>query len=294
MLLAAAPHDLEQLRPIVASPLLRRWDVVEADTLERVQFLGQMHPCDALVLDTALVGDADLHRLQGMANKPVVLLGALTPPGLELRWPSWSWLPRASVVQSPALLAATLGHLADVAALHECHARTQTALQGSRRRLDGMVDLLWQVVPGELPGPWFSQRHMLQRCGEEAARSRRYATPLSVVLGELRLPVCDDEPHRLPRWAAERLCQSTRHSDVAGQYGPHGFMLLLPSTSGAGAAACCRRLQELLMAPPAGELATGSLQLAVGIAECPGVAASVQELLGCAEEGLARAKVGGS
>ena len=40
--------------------------------------------------------------------------------------------------------------------------------------------------------------------------------------------------------------RSKRRCDVAGQYGPQGFMLLLPQTPPEGAVHFCRRLQGLL------------------------------------------------
>jgi GGDEF domain-containing protein len=296
VLVAAAPLHLELLRPLFASPLLRGWHAVEADTLERMHFLDQMHPCDALVLDTTLVSEGQLQRLDAAACNPIVLLGEASAPLLQPLAPCWSWLPRMSVVQCPALLAATLRHLAEVAAMQNHHTQAQAALAGSRRRIDALVDLLWQVIPGELPGPWFSQRHMLQRCDEEVARCRRYGTPLSIVLGEV-----DDQGERdgeapapLPRWAAARLCLSKRRSDVAGQYGPRGFMLLLPSTDAAGAAACCQRLQQILATGPSGGASPAPLDLAFGIADCPTVAATVPALLRRAEVALEEARTPGA
>jgi diguanylate cyclase (GGDEF)-like protein len=294
VLVAAAPSRLEQLRPLFAS-LLRGWDVIEADSLHRMYFLDQMHPCDALALDTALVRDSDVSQLRGAVRKPVVLLGeADLPPALQLRAASWTWLPFESVLRCPPLLGSTLGHLAEVAALQDRQAQLQAALRGCQQQVDGLVDLLWQVVPGELPGPWFSQRHMLQRCAEEVARSQRHATPLSLVLGEFRLHPSHggDEAGPRGRQVAETICRLKRRSDVAGQYGLDGFMLLLPSTAAAGAVACCQRLHQGLAGTPSGEAAT-RLQVAFGVADCPSTAATVEGLLRQAEEGLGRARAGG-
>jgi len=293
VLLAATPSHLEALRILFETPELAAWTIIEADTAERLHFLERFHSCDAFVLDADLVSDADVLRLRSGVRKPVILLGeGHPPPCFDLRTASWTWLPIAAVLQHPSLLVATLGHLNDVVGVQEKCARAQAAWQSCRRQVDGLVDLLWQVVPGEMSVPWFSQRYMLQRCEEEVARSRRHATPLSVVLGDLHFP-CGDEPSWLPRWVVQRICRSKRRSDVAGQYGPRGFMLLLPSTPATGAAACCQRLHQVLATMPAGEGPPAPVQLAFGIADQGSTAPTVPSLLRRAEEALERAKVCG-
>src|SRR5208282_4680730 len=52
-----------------------------------------------------------------------------------------------------------------------------------------------------------------------------------IALGELRDGLHEDSSLPLPRWAAEQIGKVKRQSDVAGHYGPHGFMLLLAQTT---------------------------------------------------------------
>ena len=49
---------------------------------------------------------------------------------------------------------------------------------------------------------------------------------------------------------AERIGQEKRRCDVAGQYGLHGFMMLLPQSSELEARGACNRLRALLDHPP--------------------------------------------
>jgi GGDEF domain-containing protein len=70
-------------------------------------------------------------------------------------------------------------------------------------------------------------------------------------------------------------------------------MLLLPRTTDAGAAGCCRRLRELLEEPPPVEEAPlPALQACFGVAAFSPGAATAKGLLRQAEERLERAKEG--
>jgi diguanylate cyclase (GGDEF)-like protein len=133
---------------------------------------------------------------------------------------------------------------------------------------------------------------MLERLQEEIARSARHGTHFSVVLGEFHttearaLPVPEEAV--LAAWTAEQIRRSKRRCDVVGQYGPHGFMLLLANTSETGAVTLCRRLQASLHQSPA---SGGPAPLAsFGVATCADPAATLQGLLSRAEERLERAK----
>ena len=89
-------------------------------------------------------------------------------------------------------------------------------------------------VAGERFG-WYNQRHMLERLDQEAARARRQGGDFTVVLAEVqgarREQLSPAETDHLATWTAARVTQAKRRSDVAGQYGPHGFMLLLPGAT---------------------------------------------------------------
>ena len=78
-----------------------------------------------------------------------------------------------------------------------------------------------------------------------------------------------------------------RRSDVAGQYGPHGFMMLLPRTSETGALGCCERLRALLEQPPS---LRGPLRAYFGVAALDGAEETITTLLSRAEERLEEAR----
>ncbi|HZT80145.1 MAG TPA: diguanylate cyclase, partial [Gemmataceae bacterium] len=168
-------------------------------------------------------------------------------------------------------------------ALHEC-----------RRQVSRLVGLLWEASPVDGRARWFTQRHMLERLHEEVSRAERHGTLLSVVLGEVeteRGAPGRDAP-QLAAWTAEQITRAKRRADVAGQYGAHGFLLLLGHTSEAGAATCCERLRECLQEspPPAG--LRGPLRVHFGIAGYSPEVATSQGLLGRAEERLELARAG--
>jgi diguanylate cyclase (GGDEF)-like protein len=125
---------------------------------------------------------------------------------------------------------------------------------------------------------------MLQRLEEEVARARRHGGPLAVVLGEVQ-PGEDVEA----ALAAERVGRAKRRSDVAGRYGLHGFMVLLPRGTEAEALGCCRRLRALLERPAEGGPAP-PLRSWFGVAEFSPAAATAQALLSRAEERLEKAR----
>jgi diguanylate cyclase (GGDEF)-like protein len=114
------------------------------------------------------------------------------------------------------------------------------------------------------------------------------------VLGEVRAgdeSLLRADAPQVTAWTAERVAHSKRRTDVAGQYGPGGFMLLLAHTPAAGAAVCCRRLQGVLecadhpaAAPP------GPIAAYFGISCFSNGRASAKSLLGRAEECLERAR----
>lgn len=157
------------------------------------------------------------------------------------------------------------------------------------------VNLLWEAAPSEGRVRWYTQRYMLERLEEEIFRSQRYGGPLTVVLGEVDV----EEPTRTVRgeagqaatWIVDQISRRKRRSDVAGQYGLQGFMLLLPQTDEDGAAHCCQRLRGHLE-QPAGNLGSfGPLHVDFGIAGYSSAARSVKSLLCRAEVQLERSKL---
>jgi diguanylate cyclase (GGDEF)-like protein len=284
------------LRTIAAE---RVWDVLEADCFDRTRFILQMDNCDVLLLDGSLFKPNDdawgwlisQHHLPTLfvADAPAhVILAALRDGALQ-------WMPRELAVREPAVLSETLYQVALVGETRR-RARVATeAMQDARRQVSRLVGLLWEATPTAGGPRWFSQRHMIERLYQEVSRTERYGGPLTVVLGEMHSPararLTAEESHDLATWTAERLSVTKRRCDVAGQYGPHGFMMILPGTTIDGAITCCKRVQEILEAadgphpPPVPQL-----QVYFGIAAFSATSATVKSLLSRAEDHLEQAR----
>ncbi len=278
------------------------WEAVGADRLEQAHFVLQMEPCDVLVLDSDLHRSGDsaaLSWLAGPNQTPVVLLTDVTP-GLVIEaliQGADHWLPRDLALSCPALLSAQLQTAALLGDLRRRFRLAGETLGECRKQVSRLVSLLWEVSPAEDRSGWFNQRHMLERLDEEVARTRRHGGEFSIVLGEVqgswREKLSSMESHQLATWTASRVRSAKRRCDVAGQYGPHGFMLLLPGATPMKAVGACRRLQSVLEEPPALEEAPlPPVQACFGLAAFSPSSATVKALLRQAEERLDRAKAG--
>jgi GGDEF domain-containing protein len=291
VLLAASAAARDTLQVPFSHEALRGWDAFTADSCERARFLVQHDLCDVLLLDESLCEDearAGLAWLAGQHDAPVLLLSR-PDPGLitaALQHGVAQWLPRELVLGHPPLLAAALRQALCCSERQRRARLAGESLQDSRRQVSRLVELLWESVPVEPRTRWFTQRYMMERLHEEVARTERHGVPFSVVLGEVlprpsaTTPLGDAD---LVAWTSDCVTRSKRRCDVAGQYGPHGFMLLLTNTSHRGATTFCRRLQ--------GTLTEGAPLVAhFGVALCSGAAATPKSLLSQAEEQLERAR----
>jgi diguanylate cyclase (GGDEF)-like protein len=295
-LLIVAPHTERQtLRSLIAQRL-PAWEVAEADGVERARFGLQLDPCDLLLLDAepARAGGA-LRWFTEVQPLPITMLADDDDDFLHaaLESGATSWLPRALALRHGGLLATVLRRAALRGELCRRMREAEVALADCRCQVNRLVNRLWETVPSQLATSWFTQRHMLERLQEELSRVGRHGGPLTVVLGELLTPdgggaaVADE----LAVWAAEHLSRCKRRSDVAGQYGPNGFMMVLPRTPEPAALGCCERLRTLLE-QPASSL-RGPLRACFGVAAVDAAeGASVTKLLSRAEERLEEAKTG--
>ncbi len=302
VLIAGRGPECDALRAQFQAGLFPAWEAVLADGVERARFVLQMEPCDVVVLDGDLYRGAHADALEwlgGPERTPVLFLADVTP-GLvveALGRGADHWLPRDLALSCPALLAATLQSAARLGDLRRKARAAGRTLADCRRQVSRLVSLLWETSPAEGKFGWYSQRHMLERLDEEAARSRRHGGPFTVVLGEVqgarREQLSPAETHHLATWTAARVTQAKRRCDVAGQYGPHGFMLLLPGATATGAVGACRRLQAVLEEPPAlEETPLPPVQACFGLAPFSPAVASAKTLLREAEERLDRATSG--
>ena len=302
VLLAGFPAERAALLAQFDAGMYPGWGAVGADHVEQARFVLQMEPCDVLVVDAELYQDSDPVTLSwlGGPNQTPVLLLAETTPGLimeALTQGADHWLPRDLALSCPALLAAQLQTAAMLGDLRRRHHQAGEALGHSQKQVSRLVSLLWEASPAEGRSGWFNQRHMLQRLDEEVARARRLGGEFSIVLGEVhggrRENLSSTEADRLATWTASRVTYAKRRSDVAGQYGPHGFMLLLPGTTSMNAVGACRRLQSVLEEPPAlEETPLPPVHACFGLAAFSPSSATVKALLRQAEERLERAKEG--
>jgi diguanylate cyclase (GGDEF)-like protein len=202
------------------------------------------------------------------------------------------WLPRTLTISRPEILAAALEQGARLGELQRSQQYLTDALQQSQRQADRIAGLLWRTFPADAGLSWLSQQHVLERLREEVARAQRYGSPLTVGLGELWTGGQASGPESTMDWAAETVGRGKRGCDVAGQYGPGSFLLLLINTPAEGAVVCCRRLQRNLEqreTPPAPH---PSIQVCFGLATASADQSTWQSLLRRAEENLETAKAG--
>lgn len=296
VLLAAEGPARAPLRGLFDGEQVPGWEAAEADSVERARFLLQMDPCDVLLLDGSLY-DGDAGGLRWLARQdiaPTLFLADATAEAVReaLRQGAHAWMPRYLALDHPPLLGAVLDQVAAFGELRRRAEVARGALHDSRQQVNRLVRMLWEVTPDEAANGWYTQHHMMDRLQEELARTQRHGGPLTVVLGEVRpadpqrVPPAD--ARRLAELTAERVSRGKRRCDVAGQYGPDGFILVLPRATGPEAAACCHRLRALLEHPPASPFP--ALHACFGIASFSPAVASAQSLLSRAEERLDQAR----
>lgn len=297
VLLAAEEHLRREYRVLFSAEVLSNWEVMEADSLERARFVLQMAPCDVLLLEGGLCRGEDREDLAWLTSQrraPVLFLAGDDSETIAamMRREAHYRLPGEVARRHPRVLAVMLEQAAQFGDLQRRGQETSEALEDARRQVGRLVNLLWQAVPGEGRARWFTQRHMLERLEEEVIRAQRYGGPFAVILGEVeglpgRHPAGDAGP--AATWTVEQISQVKRRSDVAGQYGLQGFMMLLPQTDERGASGCCRRLRDLLERPQTpGPF--GPLRVHFGIACFCTEVQSVKSMLSRAEERLERDK----
>jgi diguanylate cyclase (GGDEF)-like protein len=295
VLLAVGPAQHGLLQAPFARGLLPGWETADAATVERARFLLQNDVCDVLLVDESFAAAEDRDGLAWYAARhhvPALLLAGSVPERIAaaLEAGYCQWLPRRAALDCPPLLAAGLAQALRWGSLQRQVRRLGATLTDTRRQASRLVDRLWETAPVEGRAPWYSQRHMLDRLEEEICRTGRHGTPFSVVLGEVE-PASSEAARavtleQLTRWTVERVAQAKRRCDVAGQYGPHGFMLLLPGTAEPGAVSTCERLQQAFEQPPGPLPVVASF----GIAACAEAATTPTRVLSRAEERLEQGK----
>jgi GGDEF domain-containing protein len=288
-LIASEGSEEASLRDIILDNLAGRWQPATADSFEQAHFVMQHHPCDVILVDEGLYrreGAAGLSWLTERARVPVAYLVSESPRALTeaLRQGIAFCLPRSLALNDPQVVCAALDRVAELGRLDESGEKSRAELDESRRRVDRLVQMLWQAAPIDPHTRWFTQHFMLERLREELVRTGRHGSPVTIAVGEVRGGQSHDTQMPLPRWTIREISQRKRRSDVAGQYGANGFLLLLVHTTKAGGESCCRRLRQVIEEAP--ENANQSVHAYFGLASYSARSCTPQSLLRCAEEQL--------
>jgi diguanylate cyclase (GGDEF)-like protein len=145
-----------------------------------------------------------------------------------------------------------------------------------------------------------NRRHFLELAARELARSRRYGSPMSLVLVDLDhfKRVNDKYGHlvgdQVLTAAARALASGLREIDVIARHGGEEFAILLPETDLNGAREVaersCRRLAEAVTLVDGAEI---RITASMGVASATGGAASLDDLLGRADRAMYGAKRAG-
>lgn len=292
-LLVGGAEQRSDLELLFDHSALQHWRAVPSENVEQARFFMQMHACDAVLIDESVSLQSSLSALRWLTERstiPLLFLSSIEPELIEqvLAIGVQHWLPRELVLAQPSLLATALEQTLLVRAKSRRIEHVEVELAECRQQISRLVGLLWDLTPMQGQPRWYSQRYMLERLHEEMLRRERYNSPLSLVLGEvwpgeeqsfppiLPEPVHPSEPpSQLTSVTAERVTRCKRRSDVVGQYGLNGFMLLLPSTDRLGAEDCSHRIQEMIQQSPWEPEPT----VAVPLKSCMGVASVASEKL---------------
>jgi len=178
--------------------------------------------------------------------------------------------------------------------------RRMVLLEKSLREANSQIEKLSVTDP--LLGI-FNRRYLHERLPQEAARSRRYGQPLSLVMADLDhfKKINDTYGHQsgdLVLQHAVNLGLSTlRVSDWIARYGGEEFVIVLPETPLLGAYAVAERMRRLCAETP---VATAESKLLVtasfGVATIDGVAPSPEDaeaMLRAADKALYESKRAG-
>ena len=225
--------------------------MIEAESFTQARFMLQFDPCDVLIIHQDLMdseGGQALSWLVWNRNLPVVFLsstgGLASARAYELG--ASLCLSTEDAFAHPVLLSKVLDRALHWHDLENKLTITRERLDRSRRHVDRLVNVMWRITPTQGDSAWFTQRYMMDRLQEELSRAERHQVPLSVAVGEVNV---EDTEGCLPTWAVEAIVRGKRRSDVVGQYGENGFLILMVHTPQTGGLNCVRRLQKVIEHP---------------------------------------------
>ncbi len=292
VLVAAGPLAAQRIRDIFNKPpLAGAWRLTQTSSLEHARFVLQHDRCDIILgCDSTKEGFDAMALLAQAPVPPFVALTDHDPAALTRAYQSGAFncLPREMSLNSPQLVHAALEQASLISANRRRASRCQKKLQKCRRHNERLLGLMWRATRASRQHPWHTQRYALERMYEEVARSKRHGTPLTLAVAEVQ-PDDIKPPSIVGDWTVEVIAKAKRSSDVAGQYGMNGFLLLMVHTTKSGGVECCRRMKRLLEQPADVDL--GPLNAFFGLASVD-KDISPQRLLCSAEQHLEAAKVG--
>jgi len=147
----------------------------------------------------------------------------------------------------------------------------------------------------------YNRRHFNEVFPREVERAKRYDQPLSLAFVDIDFfkRINDTLGHSggdsILVEVARVLVDNSRDIDIIFRYGGEEFVILLPSTSKAGAIVAMNKLRELVAQIDLSGFGTRiqKVTVSVGIATCPAEASSGDELVVRADKRLYAAKSGG-
>ncbi|HEY5951682.1 MAG TPA: GGDEF domain-containing protein [Kofleriaceae bacterium] len=146
-----------------------------------------------------------------------------------------------------------------------------------------------------------NRRRFFKLATQELARSRRYGSPLAVVLVDLDhfKRINDEHGHLIGdqalAHAASILAREVRDVDVVARYGGEEFAILLPMTGASGAKEVAERCARQLGSAPLVTNGTSPIKItaSMGVAFADGHCSALEDLLRAADTALYSAKQAG-
>lgn len=260
-----------QLRVLVVSQSLELSRLVRSSLAHEACLESDVTDCEST--------DAARAYLDGQAVDLIVLSGGLdevrglvewaTDAALVALTPAETAEDHASIVAAGAteclslanfdgrsdLLWSSLRQTIRYHAIRLHHRRLKQTLQDRARHISRLTTRLARSAPFDSRTGWFSHAHTVDRCQEEIGRAVRYGLSLSLVLLDVvgldRLEAEHGEAvvDEVVTQIAARIRLISRHTDIAGHYGPESFVVILTNTDGEGAQMFCRRADMALSSP---------------------------------------------
>jgi two-component system cell cycle response regulator len=258
--------------------------VIAASDGDEALDLAREHEPDLLLVDVTMPGR------DGYEVCRAIQAGSATPPPVIFLTAHTQTDARVA-----GLDAGAVDYIVKPFANEELVARVRAALRTKAVR-DGLAE---RAARDGLTGV-FNRRELDARAHQAVALAVRHGRPLSCLLLDLDHFKLVNDTHghaagdTVLREAAQRICDSSRISDIVGRYGGEEFVVLLPETGGEAAVAAADKLRALLSDSPVlvgrGRIA---IRASIGVSTWDDAMRSTSDLYAAADEALYRAKARG-